>query len=67
MEYIFDQCSFDVVTMANNYMYDYGPDELMDTRDLILGKSIQTTGASNNWPKHASLTLLNVKAPRLGI
>jgi hypothetical protein len=42
MEYIFDQCSFDVVTMANNYMYDYGPDELMDTRDL------------NPWKEHSN-------------
>jgi hypothetical protein len=67
MENIFYQCSFDVVTMANNYMYDYGPDALMDMLDLILGKSIQTMGAGKNWPKPASPPLLNVKASRLGI
>jgi capsule synthesis protein PGA_cap len=48
MAAIFDQCGFDAVTMANNHMYDYGPDALMDTRDLILGKGIQATGAGKN-------------------
>lgn len=48
MAAIFDQCGFDAVTLANNHMYDFGPDALMDTRDLILGKGIQVTGAGKN-------------------
>lgn len=35
MAAIFDQCGFDAVTMANNHMYDYGPDALMDRKSVV--------------------------------
>src|SRR3954453_16773427 len=30
----FTDCGFAAVTIANSHMYDYGPDSLLDTRDL---------------------------------
>ena len=45
MAQIFTDCGFDAVTIANNHMYDYGPDPLLDTRALLLEKGIQVTGA----------------------
>jgi poly-gamma-glutamate synthesis protein (capsule biosynthesis protein) len=45
MAQIFTDCGFDAVTIANNHMYDYGPEALLDTRALLLGKGIAVTGA----------------------
>src|SRR5262247_4196151 len=48
MARIFSDCGFDAVTIANNHMYDYGPDALLDTRALLVEKGIQVTGAGRN-------------------
>src|SRR4029079_2932443 len=45
MAQIFTDCGFDAVTIANNHMYDYGPEALLDTRNLLLSKGIAVTGA----------------------
>lgn len=48
MAKIFTDCGFDAITIANNHMYDFGPDPLLDTRALLLEKGIQVTGAGKN-------------------
>ena len=48
MAQIFTDCGFDAVTIANNHMYDYGPEALLDTRDLLLSKGIGVTGAGRD-------------------
>ncbi len=48
MAQIFTDCGFDAVTIANNHMYDYGPEALLDTRALLIGKGIKVTGAGRN-------------------
>ncbi len=48
MAKIFTDCGFDAVTIANNHMYDYGPDALLDTRALLLQKGIAVTGAGRD-------------------
>jgi len=48
MAKIFTDCRFDAVTIANNHMYDFGPEALLDTRALLLGNGIQVTGAGKN-------------------
>ena len=48
MAQIFTDCGFDAVTIANNHMYDYGPNALLDTRDLLLSKGIGVTGAGRD-------------------
>lgn len=48
MARIFSDCRFDVVTIASNHMYDYGPDALLDTRALLESKEMQVTGAGRN-------------------
>lgn len=48
MAQIFSDCGFDAVTIANNHMYDFGPDALLDTRALLLSRGIQVTGAGKN-------------------
>lgn len=48
MAKIFTDCGFEAVTIANNHMYDAGPEALLDTRRLLLEKGIQVTGAGRN-------------------
>jgi hypothetical protein len=48
MAKIFTDCRFDAVTIANNHMYDFGPEALLDTRAMLLGHGIQVTGAGKN-------------------
>src|SRR5262249_15381314 len=48
MAQIFTDCRFDAVTIANNHMYDFGPEALLDTRALLLDNGIQVTGAGKN-------------------
>src|SRR5688500_13324918 len=48
MAKIFTDCGFDAVTIANNHMFDAGPDALLDTRALLLEKGIKVTGAGRN-------------------
>lgn len=48
MAQIFTDCGFDAVTIANNHMYDFGPDALVDTRKLLQDKGIAVTGAGKD-------------------
>ena len=48
MAQIFADCGFDAVTIANNHMYDFGPEALLDTRKLLLDKGMKVTGAGRN-------------------
>jgi hypothetical protein len=48
MARIFSDCGFDAATIANNHMYDFGPDALLDTRALLLAKGIAATGAGRD-------------------
>src|SRR5205085_946991 len=45
---IFTDCGFDAVTIANNHMFDAGPEALLDTRALLLEKGIAVTGAGRD-------------------
>ena len=45
MAKIFSDAGFDVVTIANNHMYDHGPAALFDTRAVMQDMGIQVTGA----------------------
>jgi poly-gamma-glutamate synthesis protein (capsule biosynthesis protein) len=48
MAAIFTNGKFDAVTMANNHSYDSGPDALVDTREFLMARGIQVTGAGRD-------------------
>lgn len=48
MAKIFTDCGFDAVTVANNHMWDFGPEALLDTRALLIEKGIVPTGAGRD-------------------
>ncbi len=61
MAQIFTECGFDAVTIANNHMYDFGPEPLLDTRALLLEQGIQVTGAGKNLEEARSRPSLSAK------
>jgi poly-gamma-glutamate synthesis protein (capsule biosynthesis protein) len=48
MAQIFTDCGFDAATIANNHMWDFGADALIDTRALLISKGIVPTGAGKD-------------------
>ncbi len=66
MAQIFTDCGFDAVTIANNHMYDYGPDALLDTRALLLDKGIQVTGAGKDLAEARRPAIVERKGVRVG-
>ncbi len=48
MAKIFADCGFDAVSIANNHMYDHGPESMYDTRDVMQGMNILVTGAGKD-------------------
>ena len=45
---IFTEFGIDVLSLANNHMYDAGEQALLDTRALMLGQGIAVSGAGKN-------------------
>lgn len=45
---VFDDCGFDVVSVASNHAMDWGGDALLDTIKLLEDKGIATIGAGKN-------------------
>lgn len=66
MAQIFTDCGFDAVTVANNHMYDFGPDALLDTRALLLKKGIQVTGAGKNLQEARKPAIVERKGIKVG-
>jgi hypothetical protein len=66
MAKIFTDCGFDAVTIANNHMYDFGPDALLDTRALLLEKGIQVTGAGCNLEEARRPAIVERKGIKVG-
>jgi poly-gamma-glutamate synthesis protein (capsule biosynthesis protein) len=69
MAAIYTNGKFDAVTMANNHSYDSGPDALLDTRELLISRGIQVTGAGRNLAEARSAAIFErngVKVAYLG-
>lgn len=66
MAQIFTDCGFDAVTLANNHMYDFGPDALLDTRELMLSKGIAATGAGRDLDEARKPAIVERKGIRVG-
>jgi poly-gamma-glutamate synthesis protein (capsule biosynthesis protein) len=66
MAQIFTDCGFDAVTIANNHMYDFGPEALLDTRALLLGKGIAVTGAGRDLDEARAPAIVEKNGIRVG-
>ncbi|MEI9806235.1 MAG: CapA family protein [Pseudolabrys sp.] len=66
MARIFDDCGFDVLSLANNHMYDYGPEALLDTRALMVDKGFKVTGAGKDLQEARQPAIIDVKGVTVG-
>ena len=66
MAKIFTDCGFHAVTIANNHMYDFGPDAMLDTRVLLLAKGIAVTGAGRNLEEARKPAIVECKGIKVG-
>ncbi len=66
MAKIFTDCGFDAATIANNHMYDYGPEALLDTRALLLEKGLKVTGAGKNLEEARQPAVVECKGIKVG-
>lgn len=56
----------DLVTIANNHIYDFGDDGLMDTIELLDSVGIRHVGAGSNMDSARAPVILTVKGIRIG-
>jgi len=52
---------FDVLSVANNHMWDWGKDALLDTQKLLTEKNIQAIGAGENEKQAGEAAIINIK------
>jgi len=58
---------FDAVTLANNHVFDYGPEAFKQTLDLLERQSIRTVGAGMSPAEARRPLVLEVNGVRIGI
>lgn len=66
MAAIFTDGHFDAITMANNHSYDAGPDAMLDTRALLLGRGMQVTGAGRDISEARQPAIVECKGVKVG-
>ena len=66
MAQIFTDCGFDALTIANNHMYDFGAEAMLDTRALLLEKKIAVTGAGKNLTEARLPAIVECKGVKVG-
>ena len=66
MAQIFTDCGFDAMTIANNHMYDFGPEPLLDTRALLLEKGIAVTGAGKDLDEARAPAIVEKNGVKVG-
>ena len=66
MARIFTDCGFQAVTVANNHMWDFGPEALLDTRALLISKGIVPTGAGKDLDEARKPAIIDCKGIKVG-
>ena len=66
MSQIFTDCAFDVVNLSNNHIYDAGPNAMLDTRALLLGKGMQVMGAGRDLAEAREPAVVERKGVKVG-
>jgi poly-gamma-glutamate capsule biosynthesis protein CapA/YwtB (metallophosphatase superfamily) len=61
------EAGFDVVSVANNHMWDWGKDALLDTVTLLREGDIEPVGAGKNYEEANAVKVLERNGMRLGL
>ena len=59
--------TFEVATLANNHVFDYGPESFRQTLDLLSENSIRSVGAGMSVEEARRPLILDLKGVRIGI
>ncbi len=62
---IMNDLGVDIVSLANNHAYDYGPDALSDSADILNGARIPFVGAGKNYEEASKPAYFNVYDKRI--
>ncbi|MDO9439171.1 CapA family protein [Hydrogenophaga sp.] len=65
MASVFDDCGFDVVSIASNHIMDFGPEAMLDTRDLLRAKGIAAIGVGENLEEASRATFIDRNGLRI--
>jgi poly-gamma-glutamate synthesis protein (capsule biosynthesis protein) len=55
---VFEDCGFDVVSVASNHAMDWGPNALLDTIELLQRKGVHVVGAGRNLDEARSAAII---------
>ena len=66
MAQIFSDCRFDVANLANNHIYDFGPEAMLDTRALLIDKGLQVMGAGQDLAQAHAPAIIERNGIRVG-
>ncbi len=57
---------FDILSIANNHIGDYGREALKDTLDILNKFGVQAVGGGGDWEEASRLKILDVKGEKIG-
>ena len=63
---IFEDCGFDIVSVASNHSMDWGGEALLDTIELLNSKGIKTVGAGANIEEARKPQIIEKKGVKVG-
>lgn len=61
------RAGFDVLTLAGNHVYDYGPEGIRSTRALCAARGIRTAGAGETLDEAFAPAIVEARGTRLGV
>lgn len=59
------KAGIDIVSLANNHVFDYGPDGLLNTIDIVGGEGVATVGAGRDQAEATQVIVLEVGGLRV--
>ncbi|HTE14343.1 MAG TPA: CapA family protein [Burkholderiales bacterium] len=67
MASVFEECGFDVVSVAGNHAMDWGEEGLLDTIEALQKRGLQTVGAGRNLAEARRPAILERKGIRVAV
>lgn len=64
---VLKEIGFDILTLGNNHIMDYGVSALVDTLDILKMNDISYTGAGRNLEEACSLVVKEIKGASIGV
>lgn len=64
---LLSQMGVDIVSLANNHAYDYGPDALLDSLDTLDGEGVAHVGAGRNLEEAMAPAYFDINGTKIGI